>query len=853
MELQNFFAQDVNGNIVPGAVCSLFLPDTTTLVTGLQDVNNVPMSNPFSANGNALVQFRAPNGTYDLKIEAGVVVNTLRITCADNLQALAELASFLGTHPTAPTVRTDSTPLQLGDRYFNSVDDLEYLYKSTGWEPNNLDGALIAAPGGSSLVGYTPPGPGESVTTVESKLREIVSVVDKGAIPGAVVNATAAFIAAGPGAYVPEGDFLVDADQLQSATYWGPGRLCTTGGAVIALQTDVEGANYAARYIMDADYGGHEAPIYDGAQFAPQGLAYHRDPVTGAQRMFISQSVGDGADWGPDEYVRITEFALREDGGVQPATVFTSPIRCSHAHLSALTDSDGKLYMYQSNAAPPGTINLNAGVGKGWSKVEWKGAATDTEVTNFVVWGAPGSGHRYQNYGKGCVQASQDGKYMILIGINYSPSSGGRTLFVYDRKQVESMANPLDAEPVYAPFPLPNYPADGGTAYQGETCDGRYVYVCWGTGAVFGRRGIMVYTLSGDPVRHISMDGVAGLYTNEQLFNGGALGEANAFEPEGITLRGDEIFVTYTDFWRDAPDVVTYEGLNYANIQIGNIGQPPNSDILHWKVTTRPATMGAWNAATTYGVGATRLRRKKIFSIRPAKGTPDEMPCVSTYTFPYSVAQYPGDASVLVNASFDFGATYRVCAHVVTDDSYRTAYDYRYGYTFAVFDQRAGSDNTVRAALRMSADSTSHVASVIAGDGTSAGGSSLNLFSSTSPSNPGSLRLNTAGVGDIRHLIGGSTKFVTNATENITYQGLRPLNTNEFALGSSSREYSDIFSVRGTFSGPVRIGKYTLATLPSAATFNGFLIDVTDATGGPKTCRSNGTLWQILNTTTTVS
>jgi hypothetical protein len=54
-------------------------------------------------------------------------------------------------------------------------------------------------------------------------------------------------------------------------------------------------------------------------------------------------------------------------------------------------------------------------------------------------------------------------------------------------------------------------------------------------------------------------------------------------------------------------------------------------------------------------------------------------------------------------------------------------------------------------------------------------------------------------------------------------------------------------------SGPIRIGEYTLATLPSASTFNGCLILVTDATGGPKYCRSNGTVWQIINTTTTVS
>lgn len=56
-----------------------------------------------------------------------------------------------------------------------------------------------------------------------------------------------------------------------------------------------------------------------------------------------------------------------------------------------------------------------------------------------------------------------------------------------------------------------------------------------------------------------------------------------------------------------------------------------------------------------------------------------------------------------------------------------------------------------------------------------------------------------------------------------------------------------------TLALPNRVAQYTLATLPSAATYNAHEIDVTNATGGPKRCRSNGTVWQILNTTTTVS
>jgi len=54
-------------------------------------------------------------------------------------------------------------------------------------------------------------------------------------------------------------------------------------------------------------------------------------------------------------------------------------------------------------------------------------------------------------------------------------------------------------------------------------------------------------------------------------------------------------------------------------------------------------------------------------------------------------------------------------------------------------------------------------------------------------------------------------------------------------------------------SGPAFLGQYTLTTLPSASTFSGYYITVTNATGGAKLCYSNGTNWLIANTTTIVS
>lgn len=52
---------------------------------------------------------------------------------------------------------------------------------------------------------------------------------------------------------------------------------------------------------------------------------------------------------------------------------------------------------------------------------------------------------------------------------------------------------------------------------------------------------------------------------------------------------------------------------------------------------------------------------------------------------------------------------------------------------------------------------------------------------------------------------------------------------------------------------PTKLATFTLATLPSAPLYSGCTIMVSNAAGGAKQCTSNATVWQITNTTTTVS
>ena len=142
MELKTYFAQDASGNIMPGATVMVYEAATTTLATGLQDESGAPLANPFTADSSAKVAFYAPDGLYD-------------ITVVGNGRTVTIRAQFV------------------------SVDGASVLRSD------------LAATGGAALVGFQQVGAGAVATTVQSKLRESVSVKDfgGGAEIGALIQA----------------------------------------------------------------------------------------------------------------------------------------------------------------------------------------------------------------------------------------------------------------------------------------------------------------------------------------------------------------------------------------------------------------------------------------------------------------------------------------------------------------------------------------------------------------------------------------------------------------------------------------------------------------------------------------
>lgn len=109
MELKNYFAQDAEGNAQPNATCYLYNADTTNLANGLVDANNQPLTNPFVSNDYGLIQFKAPNGLYDLRVISGVRDYKIRVQAADASELIGGIADAVAAAAVATAAADNAT------------------------------------------------------------------------------------------------------------------------------------------------------------------------------------------------------------------------------------------------------------------------------------------------------------------------------------------------------------------------------------------------------------------------------------------------------------------------------------------------------------------------------------------------------------------------------------------------------------------------------------------------------------------------------------------------------------------------------------------------------------------------
>lgn len=172
----------------------------------------------------------------------------LNVYRADAAASAAEALGYLqtiratsyGAYASDPATDPLGNPPTVGDEYFNTTANLLKRWNGTTWQASDINTANLAASSGSSLVGYSPAGTGAVATTVQSKLRETVSLKDFGATAAAsaAVNTAAINAAFASGAKRVAGEagavYAVNGQISISSSLEFDGRGCTFSATLAA-------------------------------------------------------------------------------------------------------------------------------------------------------------------------------------------------------------------------------------------------------------------------------------------------------------------------------------------------------------------------------------------------------------------------------------------------------------------------------------------------------------------------------------------------------------------------------------------------------------------------------------------
>ena len=544
-------------------------------------------------------------------------------------------------------------------------------------------------------------------------------------------------------------EIAAEADRVAAAT---SAALAQTSGSAVALAAHLASASafdapltqpqLVQKKMMEPFFGfgasSGDTQIFSGATNTSQGLAYA--VVGGVEKLYIMQSIVAGSLI-EAERKRIVEFNLLADGSVGPAVVWSDSLAIGHQCLSAQVQG-GQVYLYGQMTTQVGHEGKDAG--KGFCKITWRGAATtQADVVNKQVFGWNGSGHRFDRYTGATVAVSTDGKYLIFVCADLAGGVLEDTTnycFVYDRAALEAAADPLTIDPVYQ-FQA-NPPSQERTQYnQGVASDGRLIYILRGYYAPLQHQVVQVFDLTGKLLREVAFDGARGLYGKDGILNHATLGTPISFEPEGLALRGSELLVLVMDNWRTGAPIVTYDGSNWASIASGNLGTPPTSEI-HWVKTTKAATDGLWNAATTYGNGTASSRRSKlIYSLRAPVGDAGEQPLNSAITSPVSGASVVSRANA-VDVAFTLGNQWQVAGYAENTGKTYNGIIYT-GTALRIYDQTAGAINTHYGYLETIAAGGRKITQLRSAPTGLSGGAGINIYPTDDIGSPGKILLTT--------------------------------------------------------------------------------------------------------------
>lgn len=240
----------------------------------------------------------------------------------------------LATYTSSTGGSANTNPIILDSRGEASVwlSNQAYKFKLTDsndveiWTVDQIENldvlTLLAASGGSALIGFIQGGTGAVARTLQSKVRETVSITDFGASTSktAAENTTAieAAMAYSNSVMVPEGTFYCDVIEVPSdTTLFGSSRagsvLTTTGSSLLNIE-NVTTVNVESLTLISTGTGYGNTVFVHGAS---SRVAVRNCTITSAYRTFMA---GDPGDTSGPTYVWFENNSTRTtnpDGGIR--------------------------------------------------------------------------------------------------------------------------------------------------------------------------------------------------------------------------------------------------------------------------------------------------------------------------------------------------------------------------------------------------------------------------------------------------------------------------------------------------------------------------------------------------------
>jgi hypothetical protein len=635
----------------------------------------------------------------------------------------------------------------------------------------------------------------------------------------------------------------------------------------IKVSNLLAGSDLVQKKMMEAflgfDNGSSDTQIFDNAQKTTQGLAYAN--FGGADKIYLLQPVVDAGSFNSREIdagdfdtgtlyeivtvgttdftavgsanntvgtrftatgsgsgsgvaavvesQRIVEYTLADDGSVVSNNVFTGVLNLAHQGLSALVDGSS-LYLYTQHSTQPTHRGQDAG--KGFSKILWNGASTSS-VTNYQLFGYSGSGHVYENFFGASVGVSSDGKYVILLARDTTGGDLDDTnnwCFIYDRAQVEALADPLDAVPVSMFIASPPEKTQRTIYTQGIASDGKFVYVLRGYYPARQHHIIQKFDFQGNLISEVQVDGPRAQYGLDGLLDHPTLGLPRSFEPEGLALKGNDLLVLDMDNWETVGDIVTFNGKSYAAVR-DTLDVAPDSreGYLSWVETTKTANDGAWSSTTSYSDGGTYTRKSKvIYSVGSKTGASGEEP------LDQGIVHHVTGANInLRENSTDIsvvsGQTVQVKEYSELTASYKDIVKFNSsGFAQHLHDTRSASDNTKYNSLKAQFEVTPNQREFfeIRSRSSVSEGAGINLYGGGDYLNADRVRLYAGGTFSSNDVFvdlvnGGAPVFRPNG-------GL----DGQVDLGGASNRWDTVYALTGTISTSDERTKQDIADLTTA-------------------------------------